>query len=498
MLFNSIDFLIFFPIVVLVYFLMPQRFRYLWLLGASYYFYMSWNPRYALLILTSTAVTWGSGLFLSSAVKGTGSGRKRKWCLAGCLAVNLGILFLFKYYFFAASSIEKIFSFFHISLQTPALDLLLPVGISFYTFQALGYVLDVWRGEIPAEKNFLRYALFVSFFPQLVAGPIERSGNLMHQLYEPHAFDAERVKDGLLLMGWGFFQKLVIADRIAILVTDVYDHFSDYSGMQITLATILFAFQIYCDFGGYSDIAVGAARVMGFTLTKNFKSPYYAVSVSEFWRNWHISLTTWFRDYIYIPLGGNRCGRLKKYRNILLTFAISGLWHGARWSFVIWGVLNGLYQVAGDITKPLRAGLLKRLHIHTNCGSYRLFQRVVTFLFVDFAWLFFRAEGFGIALRMLRHGIANPGVISFFSQDTLLGINTMALSEKNFHVMLSGLMLLMCVDWLKKRKVDFKAILARQNIWFRWLVYYGLIFTVLIFGIYGPAYDASTFIYFQF
>ena len=493
MLFNSVDFLVFFPIVALVYFLIPQRVKYLWLLAASYYFYMSWNPRYALLMLVSTLTTWGCGLLLAACGKKAG-----KWGLGGCIAVNLGILFLFKYYVFAAASVEKAFGLFHISLRMPAFDVLLPVGISFYTFQALGYVLDVWRGEIPAERNFLRYALFVSFFPQLVAGPIERSKNLMSQIYERHVFDPERVKDGLLLMGWGFFQKLVIADRIAILVTDVYDNYTEYSGLQILLATVLFAFQIYCDFGGYSDIAVGAARVMGFTLTKNFKSPYYAVTVSEFWRSWHVSLTTWFRDYVYIPLGGNRCGRLKKYRNLLVTFAVSGLWHGARWSFVAWGALNGLYQVAGDLTRPLRAGLYRRLHVRTDCASFRLVQRIGTFLLVDFAWLFFRAEGFGIALRMLRHSIAHLDFLSFFSPDTLLGIDTMALSEKNFCVMLAGLVLLMWVDWLKRRKVDLKGMLARQNIWFRWLVYYGLIFAVLILGIYGPEYDASTFIYFQF
>lgn len=500
MLFNSVDFLIFFPIVVLVYFLIPQRVRYLWLLGASYYFYMSWNPRYALLMLLSTAVTWGSGLFLSRVARGSGkkAGRARKWCLAGCIALNLGALFFFKYYVLAAGSIEKILALFRISVKMPVFDVLLPVGISFYTFQALGYVLDVWREEIPAERNFFRYALFVSFFPQLVAGPIERSKNLMRQLYEPHFFDAERARDGLLLMGWGFFQKLVLADRIAILVTDVYENFTAYSGLQILLATVLFAFQIYCDFGGYSDIAVGAARVMGFTLTRNFKSPYYALTVSEFWRCWHISLTTWFRDYVYIPLGGNRCGKVKKYRNLLLTFAASGLWHGARWSFVAWGLLNGLYQVAGDLTRPLRTKLLERLHVRMDCASFRLIQRFWTFLFVDFAWLFFRAEGFAIALQMLRHGITHLDFYAFFSPDTLLGINTMALSEKNFCVMLAGLLLLIWVDYLKKRQVDLKGMLARQNIWFRWLVYYGLIFAVLIFGIYGPEYDASAFIYFQF
>ncbi len=500
MLFNSVDFLIFFPIVVLVYFLVPQRGKYLWLLGASYFFYMSWNPWYALLMLASTVSTWVSGLLLSA--WGRQSGRKaeraKKWWLAGCVALNLGILFSFKYYAFAADSVEKLFGLFRISVGMPVFDVLLPVGISFYTFQALGYVFDVCRGEVPAEKNFLRYALYISFFPQLVAGPIERSKDLMHQIREPHTFEAGRVKDGLLLMGWGFFQKLVIADRISILVTDVYNNFPDYSGAQILLATVLFAFQIYCDFGGYSDIAVGAARVMGFTLTKNFKSPYYATTVSGFWRSWHISLTTWFRDYVYIPLGGNRCGRLKKYRNILLTFSVSGLWHGAGWNFVVWGALNGLYQIVGDLTRPVRAGLQKRLHIRTDCGSHHLLQGVMTFLFVDFAWFFFRSGGMENALAMLRHGVTHPGFFALFSPDTLLGIGTMALSEKNFYVMLLGIILCMLVDYWKKRGVDFKGMLARQNLWFRWLVYYGLIFTILILGIYGPEYDASAFIYFQF
>ncbi len=341
--------------------------------------------------------------------------------------------------------------------------MLLPVGISFYTFQGIGYMIDVYRGKVPAEKNFLRYALFLSFFPQLVAGPIERSKNLLRQIYEPHEFDAARVKDGLLL-----------------------------------LATVLFAFQIYCDFGGYSDIAVGAARVMGFTLTKNFKSPYWAVSVSEFWRSWHISLTTWFRDYIYIPLGGNRRGRWRKYRNLLLTFTISGLWHGTGWNYVIWGGLNGFYQVVGDLTGRLRTRLRESLHIRTECASYRLLQRLITFAAVDFSWFFFRAEGFKIALQMLRHGIQNIGLFTFFAPDNLLGINTIALSEKNFFVMLAGLALILLVDYMKKRGVDFKRRLAGQNIWFRWLVYYGLIFSILIFGIYGPEHDASAFIYFQF
>lgn len=500
MLFNSVAFLIFFPVVVLVYFLIPQRWRWLWLLVASYYFYMSWNPIYAVLLLLATVLSYGSGLFLSACRRSLGRRAEwgKKWCLAGCVALNLGILFFFKYYAFAAGSMEIIFSLLHLSVQLPVFDVLLPVGISFYTFQGMGYVFDVYRGEIQAEKNFLRYALFISFFPQLVAGPVERSKNLMHQIYELHSFDAERVKDGLLLMGWGFFQKLVIADRIAILVSEIYGNFTGYSGMQILLATVLFAFQIYCDFGGYSDIAVGAARVMGFTLTKNFKSPYYAATVSEFWRRWHISLTTWFRDYVYIPLGGNRCGRWRKYRNLLLTFIVSGLWHGAGWNYIAWGGLNGLYQVAGDLTKSLRTMLKERLHIRTDCGSYHLMQGIVTFLFVDFAWLFFRADGFRTALQMLRHMICHPGFMALFSPDTLLGVNTAPLSEKDFYVMLAGLVVLMLVDYWKRQNVDLKGVLAKQNLWFRCLVYYGLIFTILILGVYGSGYDASAFIYFQF
>lgn len=410
----------------------------------------------------------------------------------------LAILFAFKYYAFAAGTVERVFALAHVSVRMPVFDVLLPVGISFYAFQAVGYMIDVYRGEVSAEKNILRYALFISFFPQLVAGPIERSKNLLCQLHEPHVFDAKRAKDGLLLMGWGFFQKLVIADRIAILVNAVYGNYEAYSGLQLMLATILFAFQIYCDFGGYSDIAVGAARVMGFTLTKNFKSPYFATTVSEFWRNWHISLTTWFRDYIYIPMGGNRLGKWKKYRNLLLTFIISGIWHGAGWNYAVWGGLNGLYQVAHDLVKPLRSRLFEKLHIRTECGSFRLLQRLVTFAAVDFSCFFFRAEGMRNALQMLRHGIRNIGFLTFFDSENLLGINTMVLSEKSFFLMLLCIVLLLWVDFQKKQGVDFKKMLARQNIWFRWLVYYGLIFSILIFGIYGSGYDASAFIYFQF
>lgn len=497
MLFNSIDFLIFFPIVALIYFLIPQRVRYLWLLAASYYFYMSWDSQYALLIATSTVITWATGLLLENVKNNNNASFQKKIILIFCLLINLGILFFFKYYNFALSNIRTVFHYLGISVQVPTFDVMLPVGISFYTFQAIGYIIDVYRGEMKAEHNLLRYALFISFFPQLVAGPIERSKNLMHQIYEIHSFNPQKVRDGLLLMIWGFFEKLVLADRIAILVTAVYEDYNAYTGAQIAVATILFAFQIYCDFAGYSDIAIGAARVMGFELMKNFKSPYFATTVSAFWRNWHISLTSWFRDYVYIPLGGNRCSKWKWCRNLLITFSVSGLWHGASWSFVIWGGVNGLYQIIGKLTKPYRLMLQRCLGIQTDCASYKVFQRLITFTLVDFAWLFFRASSFRIAVELLLHSIRQPDLFSLIDPNTLMGISTINMPEKDFYVMLLGLIILLLVDYFRP-KVDLKAILDRQNIVFRYIVYYALIFTVLIWGVYGPEYDASMFIYFQF
>lgn len=497
MLFNSIDFLIFFPIVALIYFLIPQRVRYLWLLAASYYFYMSWNPQYALLIATSTIITWATGYLLENVKNNNNAAIQKKIILIFCLLINLGILFFFKYYNFALSNISTVFHYLGLSVQVPTFDVILPVGISFYTFQAIGYIIDVYRGEMRAEHNLLRYALFISFFPQLVAGPIERSKNLMHQIYETHSFNPQKVRNGLLLMIWGFFEKLVLADRIAILVTAVYEDYNAYTGAQIAVATILFAFQIYCDFAGYSDIAIGAARVMGFELMKNFKSPYFATTVSAFWRNWHISLTSWFRDYVYIPLGGNRCSKWKWCRNLLITFSVSGLWHGASWSFVIWGGLNGLYQIIGKLTKPYRLMLQRCLGLQTDCASYKIFQGLITFALVDFAWLFFRASSLKIAVELLLHSIRQPDLFSLIDPNTLMGISTINMPEKDFYVMLLGLIILLLVDYFRP-KVDLKAILDRQNIVFRYLVYYALIFTVLIWGVYGPEYDASMFIYFQF
>lgn len=350
MLFNSIEFLFFMPIVVLVTFLVPSRFRYIWLLIASYFFYMSWNARYGILLAASTLVTYVCAFAIDvvggycnkqhNGIEGGQIKRQsqvRKLFLIVGLILNFGMLFYFKYINFVSMTINRIVSRIGLNFSFPSYEIILPVGISFFIFQAVGYMIDVYRGVIVAEKNPFRYALFVSFFPQLVAGPIERSGNLLRQLRMTTKFDAKNAKSGLLTIAYGLFLKIVLADNIATLIDPIFDSIYDYSGMQLLFASILFAFQIYCDFNGYTLIAIGSAEILGYGLNKNFDSPYLAVSVKDFWRRWHISLTSWFRDYLYIPLGGSRKGRYRKQLNTMIVFLFSGLWHGAAWKFVVWG-----------------------------------------------------------------------------------------------------------------------------------------------------------------
>ena len=405
MLFNSYQFLVFFPVVVLVYFIIPRKIRYVWLLIASYYFYMSWNAKYALLLLTSTAITYISGLLLAAIQpKGHRQVVGRKIVVAASFLSNLSILFFFKYFDFAIENINAVLAAFHVELLHPQFDILLPVGISFYTFQALSYTMDVYREEVAAEKNPLKYALFVSFFPQLVAGPIERSKNLLKQINEEHRFSYERMCDGLMLMVWGYFMKLVIADRIAIFVDNAYSTKVLYDGRYLLLASVLFAFQIYCDFAGYSTIAIGAAKVLGFDLMENFDCPYFSETVAEFWRRWHISLSSWFRDYLYIPLGGNRKGKFRKYLNTMIVFLVSGLWHGANWTYVIWGALHGVYQVLGYITINARKKMFEKFGWNWDSKWHGMLQTAVTFVLADFAWIFFRANNtaeLGVLLNRL-------------------------------------------------------------------------------------------------
>lgn len=497
MLFNSLNFLLFFPAVCLGYYIIPHRVRYLFLLACSYFFYMCWNPEYALLMLTSTIITYLSGLMIDQADKISEekkrTGRKKLYVALSFIS-NLLILFFFKYYGFAANIISQLFGAFHMQITIPAFDVILPVGISFYTFQALSYTVDVYRKEIYAERNFFKYALFVSFFPQLVAGPIERSKNLLLQINEKHTFDFEQIRSGLLLMLYGFFQKVVLAEYLALVVDNVYNNYQNRTGFQLLVATVAFAFQIYCDFGSYSNIAIGAARVMGFRLMENFNTPYFAISVSDFWRRWHISLSTWFRDYLYIPLGGNRKGKMRKWINLMIVFLVSGLWHGASGHFVIWGMLNGAYQVIGEWLKPFRQKLIKLFHIDQTAFSHRLLQMIITFGFVDVSWIFFRAT-FRQALSIGKK-IAGLGKGDWFTWEN--NLKAMGLTPETRNLLIVSCMILFLVDLCKYKGLDLISWLTKQGIWFRWLIYFAAIFGILIFGVYGPGYDASQFIYFQF
>ncbi|MBD5531548.1 MAG: MBOAT family protein [Lachnospiraceae bacterium] len=494
MIFNSIEFLLFFPIAVLGYYLIPHRVRYLWLLVCSYYFYMCWNPAYALLIFFSTAVTYIAALVMSALAGKKNEKFWKRCCLAGGFVLNLGILVWFKYADFFLLNVGRIAQGIGIKWTPPQLDLLLPVGISFYTFQALGYIMDVYRGETAAEKNFFKYALFVSFFPQLVAGPIERSNNLLSQIQERHRFEFETVRDGLMLMLWGYFLKMVIADRAAIFVDAVYAEEHLYGGWYLIIATMLFALQIYCDFAGYSIIAMGAARVMGFRLTDNFKSPYLAQTVADFWRGWHITLTGWFRDYLYIPLGGNRKGRVRQYVNIMIVFGLSGLWHGASFSFIVWGLLNGFYQVMGKLLQPVRDKAVDVLQINRQAFSHRLYRMIATFLLVDFAWLFFRAGDLGEAVWSIK-SMVRAGNIHVLFDGSLFMVGPDA---KNFVVLALATGVLLFADYMKRRGIVLREWLCRQGVWFRWLCLYAGVCAVLLFGVYGVGYDETAFIYFQF
>ena len=493
MIFNSIDFLIFFPIVLAIYFVIPKKARYIWLLVASYYFYMSWNAKYALLILISTLVTYGCALFIEkSDTKG-----QRKAILWTGILINLLILAFFKYFNFLADNIDMLLSMIGVS-KVRRFDILLPVGISFYTFQALGYMIDVYRGDIKAEKNPLRYALFVSFFPQLVAGPIERSKRLLSQVQDVEnikLWDYERIKDGAVLMLWGLFLKMVLADRAAIFVDTVYNRYWIYGSIELIVASILFALQIYCDFASYSIIAIGASKVMGFELMDNFNTPYMAVSVRDFWRRWHISLSTWFRDYLYIPLGGSRCSKGKNYINILITFLVSGLWHGADWSYVVWGGLHGVYQIVEKALTGTFEKLKIKFEFKTESVSYKLGQMIYTFILVDFAWIFFRASSIKDALSIIKRIIMkwNPWVL--FDKS----LYNCGLDMTGMHILLVAVIILVVMDIIRyKSALSPEAFLKRQAFWFRWVFIWGLMYMILAYGIYGPAYDAASFIYFQF
>lgn len=482
MLFNSFAFLVFFPLVCLLYFLLPFKYRWAFLLVASYYFYMNWKPVYAVLIFTSTFITYGVALLIER------FSEKPKWkraFLTLSIVINIGILFLYKYFNFLNESVAAIFNGLNIGWTVPNLDLLLPVGISFYTFQAVGYTIDVYRGDLKAERHLGIYALFVSFFPQLVAGPIERARNLLPQFRIKYDIDYDRIASGLRYMLWGYFMKLVVADRVSSYVDAVYNNVPQHSGPSLLLATFLFAVQIYCDFAGYSYIAIGAAKVMGFNLMENFRRPYFARSVGEFWHRWHISLSTWFKDYVYIPLGGNRVGWTRYLFNLFVTFLVSGMWHGANWTFVIWGALHGFYSVAGVVWKRITSRSNSPTLTLSGWKRFAGYAADVglNLVLVVFAWIFFRANSAADAVEIIRKMVTLQGAL-FVDLTTLvyafLGISILILKEVAEELNVAG--------------ADVKKLNRQPNRRIRMALYLVLTSLILLFGVF----DGGQFIYFQF
>ena len=402
MLFNSLGFLAFFPATVLIYFLLPNlRARRLFLLFASYYFYMNWNPRYAILIAMATCISYAGAMLLEK----TDSPRNRKLITGGGTVMILSILFTYKYLDFAARVLSGGLHALGLKISIPEFHFLLPVGISFFSFQTIGYLIDVYRKDIPAERDLFTYALFISFFPQLVAGPIERARNLLPQFKIMHPFSPEQVLGGLQMMLWGYFMKLCIAERVAPYVNAVFNNYLYHNGNSLALGSLFFAFQIYCDFCGYSLIACGSALCLGFKLMNNFEHPYLAGSIRDFWRKWHISLSTWFMDYLYIPLGGNRCSTPRHVFNLVVTFLVSGIWHGANWTFIFWGMLHGMFVSVHMLYRKYLPPKVSAFIDHPSILlsiPIRLLSMGITFSLVSLSWVFFRAKSIRAGFVILR------------------------------------------------------------------------------------------------
>lgn len=446
------------------------------MLASSCYFYMAFIPVYILILGFTIIIDYFAGIWLEKT-----QGKKRKYFLIASLIANIGVLALFKYYNFLNDSLSVLLNSLGYTNLIPHLGIILPIGLSFHTFQAMAYTIEVYRGQQKAEHNFGIYALYVMFYPQLVAGPIERPQNLIHQFYEKHEFEYERVVEGLKLMLWGFFMKLVIADRLAIYVNAVYNNADQHSGASLLVATVFFAFQIYCDFAGYSCIAIGAAKIMGFKLMTNFNRPYFSTSISEFWKRWHISLSSWFRDYLYISLGGNRVSVPRWYFNLLFVFVISGLWHGANWTFIIWGALNGFYLVFAIVTENFRKRINHFFFIDRFPRVQKFIQIFLVFILACIAWVFFRACSFNEAMDILSKILTLQGPL-------FIGTPAFAI-----YSIMGIFFLLMAEAKVEYYNMKFK-FFHNPNTWVRKLSYAGMIILILMFGVF----DGGQFIYFQF
>jgi len=477
MLFNSFDFFIFFPVVTILYFLVPHAWRWILLLGASCYFYMSFIPIYILILALTILVDYTAAIKIEES-----QGKVRRFYLVGSIIVTCVILFVFKYFNFFNSNVATLASFLHWNYPIKYLKIILPIGLSFHTFQSLSYVIEVYRGNQKPERHFGIYALYVMFYPQLVAGPIERPQNLLHQFHEKHSFDYDNARTGLMMMLWGLFKKVVIADRLSVYVSTVYSNPSHFHGWPLLVGAFFFAFQIYCDFSGYSDIAIGAARVMGFKLMTNFNYPYISTSINEFWHRWHISLSTWFRDYLYIPLGGSRVTRWRWYYNLLITFIVSGLWHGAAWTFIIWGSLHGSGVVLENVFKKER----NKISARVPKQIYNFLCLILVFCFTTFSWIFFRANNIENAFQFIKN---------IFRYSSLSTIKLPNINQSEIVVSFLSIFFLLLMEYFARHKHStIDQYYLNRPAFYRWSVYVSLIFFIAVFGNFGNV----EFIYFQF
>lgn len=484
--FISDEFVLFFVVVAAAYFLIPHRFRWILLLASSYFFYGYYRFDYLLLFIFITVTNYVFALLIDDTPREK-AGRRRVFFIA-CIGISLTILFVFKYFDFIAGSLNFVFQQVQLGQPIPMLSLILPIGISFHTFQAMGHTIDVYTGRIAAERHLGIFATFNSFFPQLVAGPIERATHLLPQFREVHTFDYERAVSGLRLILWGAFKKIVIADRLAAYVNTVYNAAHDYSGLYLIIATVFFGIQIYCDFSGYSDIAIGTARIMGFRLMVNFRQPYLSQSIREFWRRWHISLSTWFRDYVYFPLGGNRVPLLRNLFNLFVVFLVSGLWHGASWTFVIWGALHGLFIIVEELLDRV----VGRAKNQPPNRWQKYFGTAVTFALVMFAWIFFRANSLDDAFHIVSNIFNFSGDIGDIARP-FASIAPLDQVHVEFWMALILIMILFVVDWLDAtNRLPQLAVRSRPLV--RWAVYYAAVLLI----VYSVSTSQATFIYFQF
>lgn len=480
MLFNSFQFLFFFIFVWALVLVTRGTVRRVIILIASYYFYMCWSTRYIWVIWGITLLDYVAGLQIEKAEKPS----LRRFYLYLSLFCNIGLLVFFKYFNFLTGSVGSGARLFGIHYDPPLMSILLPVGLSFHTFQAMSYTIEVYRRKVPAEKNLLQYALYVAFFPQMVAGPIERPSELLPQFHREPRITLAGVQSGLVQAAWGLFKKIVIADNVADFVKLVYGTPRQYNGTAFMLATTLFALQIYCDFSGYTDMALGLARMMGYDLRINFRQPYFSRSVGEFWHRWHISLSTWFRDYVYIPLGGNRVKLPRYYFNVLVTFAISGLWHGANWTFVVWGFLHGFYLIAAQVIGPYAARVSRALHLDHLPRLVNAAKMLVTFGVVTFAWIFFRANNLGDAWYIARH------LLSWHFDPSMLMSSGFTRATAPFLLLFTIAMFV--VEWWIAHPAQTPK--AWSSPAFRALAYNVCVYCTIFFGFFGH----RDFIYFQF